>query len=459
MKCEFCSAEWEGESTICPECGKDNAPAPVDTVPVEEIPTPEIPEPKKMSAGRIALLVVLALAAIAVVVALVFSSLKGKPEATEPATEPTTEAVEAQPGDPNTVAAKASYTVSDEEAIAAHDKVVATMGDRELTNGMLQVYYWMTYYDFMRTYGNYASYFGLDTSVPLDQQDCPEGGTWQQYFLDNALSVWQQFQSLMKDAEAEGFTLSADNQALIDQIPDDLGQTAASNGYETVEALLLDSVGPGITVEDYQQYMYQYQLGYLYYEAQCDKVSPTDAEVEAYFNDNEETFADNGVTRDTATIDVRHILFQPTDKNEDGTYPDAAWEACKEKAEALLEQWKNGEATEEAFAALAAEQSEDPGSASNGGLYTGVTEGQMVAPFEDWCFDATRQPGDSGLVKTDYGYHIMYFVGKNTVWFDQAKSALVSEQGAKILSDIVAKNPLTTHYTDIVLGDVPAAIK
>ena len=35
----------------------------------------------------------------------------------------------------------------------------------------------------------------------------------------------------------------------------------------------------------------------------------------------------------------------------------------------------------------------------------------MVAAFNDWCFDSSRQPGDTGIVETDYGYHIMYFVG------------------------------------------------
>ena len=35
----------------------------------------------------------------------------------------------------------------------------------------------------------------------------------------------------------------------------------------------------------------------------------------------------------------------------------------------------------------------------------------MVKPFQDWSLDESRQTGDTGIVKTDYGYHIMYFVG------------------------------------------------
>ena len=35
----------------------------------------------------------------------------------------------------------------------------------------------------------------------------------------------------------------------------------------------------------------------------------------------------------------------------------------------------------------------------------------MVAAFNDWCFDSSRKPGDTGIVETTYGYHVMYFVG------------------------------------------------
>ncbi|MBQ1704276.1 MAG: peptidylprolyl isomerase, partial [Clostridia bacterium] len=68
-----------------------------------------------------------------------------------------------------------------------------------------------------------------------------------------------------------------------------------------------------------------------------------------------------------------------------------------------------GPATEDSFADLAREYSADS-NASSGGLYTGIYLGQMVQEFQDWCFDESRQPGDTGIVKTDYGYHVMYFV-------------------------------------------------
>ena len=35
----------------------------------------------------------------------------------------------------------------------------------------------------------------------------------------------------------------------------------------------------------------------------------------------------------------------------------------------------------------------------------------MVTNFNDWCFDEVRKPGDTGIVESTYGYHVMYYVG------------------------------------------------
>ena len=54
----------------------------------------------------------------------------------------------------------------------------------------------------------------------------------------------------------------------------------------------------------------------------------------------------------------------------------------------------------------------------------------MVKNFENWCFDASRKPGDSGVIQTEYGSHIMYFVEKNDepLWKTTIKSTLATEK-------------------------------
>lgn len=117
-----------------------------------------------------------------------------------------------------------------------------------------------------------------------------------------------------------------------------------------------------------------------------------------------------------ALKNVRHILVSFQGGTTDSTtgtttYSDEEKAAAKEKAEDLLKQWKDGDATEDSFAALATENSTDTGSVENGGLYEDIYPGQMVTAFNDWCFDDSRKAGDTGIVETNYGYHVIYFVG------------------------------------------------
>ena len=121
-----------------------------------------------------------------------------------------------------------------------------------------------------------------------------------------------------------------------------------------------------------------------------------------------------------ALKNVRHTLVAfeggTTDENGATVYSDEEKAAAKTAAEELLAQWQSGEATEDSFAAMANEHSDD-GDGTTGGLYTDIYPGQMVASFEDWCFDAARVIGDTGIIESDYGYHIMYFVGNSDITY------------------------------------------
>ena len=140
---------------------------------------------------------------------------------------------------------------------------------------------------------------------------------------------------------------------------------------------------------------------------------------------------------------VRHILVNfmggTTDDLGYTTYTDEEKAAAKASAEEILTEWKSGEATEASFAGLAAEKSGDPGSTANGGLYEDIYPGQMVAAFNDWCFEEGRKAGDTGIVETEYGYHVMYFSGESDVTYRDY-----------MIRNELASNDLTEWYTGIV---------
>lgn len=121
---------------------------------------------------------------------------------------------------------------------------------------------------------------------------------------------------------------------------------------------------------------------------------------------------------ETLSRNVGHILFTST------TYETSA--KAEAKAEEVLAQFKAGTVSREAFEELAKEYTED-----SGVFYDKVIPGQMVVEFEDWLFDAERKEGDTGVVSTQYGYHIMYYLGENAdmpAWKVAVQATMVNEQ-------------------------------
>ena len=479
MNCKHCNAELEEGMNVCPSCGADQAEPETEVVetveaaevvetPVEEAPAAE--EKKTgLGAGKIALLVTLAVAAIAVVIALVLGGKGGSnpAETTAPSTPAATNPAVAMTvpadGNPDDVTCKGSYSVSDEEIAKQGKKVVATMGDAELTNADLQVFYWMSVYDFLNQYGAYASMFGLDYTQPMDCQLSIDGAlTWQQYFLDSALDTWTNYQAMCHDAVANGFVLEQEYADYLAEMPESMAENAAQMGYENADEMVKKDMGAGASLDGYMNYLNAYYLGYMYYGDSMEKIAVTDAEIEAYFDEHAAEYQENGLQKsDDRFVDVRHILICPEGGTtaEDGTttYSDEEWAAAEKKANEVMNEWLTKHPDEDGFAVMAETYTQDPGSATNGGLYEDVQQGDMVPEFDAWCFDTSRQTGDYGIVKTTYGYHVMYFVGSDLIWRVTAQNDLMVEKGNAFLEGIRAKYPAEIDYSAIALGTVDLA--
>jgi peptidyl-prolyl cis-trans isomerase C len=126
------------------------------------------------------------------------------------------------------------------------------------------------------------------------------------------------------------------------------------------------------------------------------KVAVTPEQAKKFYDENPNQF------KQPEQVRASHILIG-TQENADA----AAKAAAKRKAEGLLKQLKAGGD----FAALAKENSQDPGSAIKGGDLGFFPRGQMVGPFDQVAF--TLAPGaTSDLVETQFGYHIIRVVEK-----------------------------------------------
>ncbi len=138
------------------------------------------------------------------------------------------------------------------------------------------------------------------------------------------------------------------------------------------------------------------------------------------------------------TANVRHILVSVVDADEDGVISEEEKTAAENTINSIKDQW---DGTEEGFAELANKHSEDPGSNSNGGLYEGIYQGQMVSEFDEFCF-GDRKVGDTDIVYNDaYGYFFIYYVGEGEIY------QRVLASNAKTSEDFTAwKNGLLEDY-------------
>ncbi len=410
--------------------------------------------------------------------------------------------------------------------IVANSKVIernakaVTIGSETYTAADVDYYFYTAYNSFVSQYSSYLSLYGLDTSKSLKDQDCPvtDGGTWYDYFRDQAISSLTSYSLLAQKAEEEGFDGSEAVEESVQQTYSDLDTYAAAAGYtrgQYIKAVCGSLVNKSVFDRNVrltalaQAYSADYANSLEY---SADEVQAAyDADPKTYQSADIEYILFTASSADDATdeekaADVEQAkqnaetalsryaqgeAFDAIGEDMEGTYNHVAYAtkgssdmltwafddarqegdttvaaygetgyyavlfhsrsrndyhtvsvrhilvSDEDKANDILQQYLDGEQTEDAFSALAVANSTDS-NASSGGLYSNIYKGQMVSEFEDWCFDPSRQAGDTGIVQTSYGYHVMYFVGasENPYWYDQAESTLKSNAYSEWYSSI-----------------------
>ena len=125
---------------------------------------------------------------------------------------------------------------------------------------------------------------------------------------------------------------------------------------------------------------------------------------------------------ETPSADVRVII--PT---EDKT------------GEEILEEWKNGAATEDSFAELCKKYTQDTSAVENGGLFEQVTKTGMTEELSNWIFDTSRQAGDTVAITVSDTPYVLYYIGQDQPeWKINIKNTLVSDTMSQHMQDITA---------------------
>ena len=120
-------------------------------------------------------------------------------------------------------------------------------------------------------------------------------------------------------------------------------------------------------------------------------------------------------------VQARHILVKV-----EPDAPDSVRQAARAEAESLL-QLAQADAD---FAALATENSDDPGSARQGGSLGWFQRGRMVAPFEQAAFGTAPGEVTPEVVETQFGFHVIKVEGKRKRPFEELRTE-IEEQLAR----------------------------
>ncbi len=176
-----------------------------------------------------------------------------------------------------------------------------------------------------------------------------------------------------------------------------------------------------------------------------EQVKVTREDLQSFYTQRQEQY------RMAESVDVRHILIKTPEAGADGKVDEKGMAEARAKAEGILQQLRKGAKFEE----VARKQSEDPGSAEDGGLYKDVTRGRMVPEFEQAAF--TLEPGKiSDLVKTSYGFHILRVekhqqAGLRTLdeVRDTIEPQVLAEKSAKALENLSSKLERDARGSDL----------
>lgn len=303
-----------------------------------------------------------------------------------------------------------------------------------MDNEAFAVYYAMEVSNFLSSAE--TTYF--DASAPLDKQyyNIDVGYTWDDYFKEQALSSAALTASLVYAADREGFTLSQAQQEALDQELAAM-QEGAEASYGNADRYMAANMGAYVTWEGYCQYYRDSTLAQAYADSLYVSYNFSDDELSAYYDANSADYTSLKKS-DLPNVDIRHILFAPeTDSAEDD-------ETAKTDAEDALRQCRSGgnDQIEEIFLSLVTEYSMDAGSKTNGGLLENIAPGEISNAVSDWCFAPEgRQAGDTAVLPSNYGYHVVYFLGyrDNYEWKDQVLADLRKETLGHYMQALLAE--------------------
>lgn len=317
----------------------------------------------------------------------------------------------------------------------------AIRGDRGIymDNRVFSIYYKNAYLSFVSQYSDSLP-FRQDRSLKKQYYNLAEGDTWEDYFVSEAFSSAALTELLVADARAHGFSLGEADRQRLDANWESLTLAADQNG-KTTDAFLRAQFGSAVTPDAYREYLEASALAQAYSQALYNGFQFSDAELEAYCRDNQDTYSDLMISP-LPNVKIRHVLYLPAEDTEE------ARNHARARAQEAMDALTASGCTEDSFSSLARQDSGDSGSREMGGLLEDLAPGQLSQEISDWCFAPEgRSYGDLTMAESDYGVHLLFFVDyrDNYRWKEQVLGDMRSNALAQYVTEL--RNSVDCHLT------------
>ena len=308
-----------------------------------------------------------------------------------------------------------------------------------MDNRTFSIYFGNAMAEMKNQYSQQNAQLPFDPSGNLERQyiNLEEGYTWADYFRQQALEDAALTKSLVARANRAGFQPEPENIRAFEASLEQLPNMAAASGYTNrdgtgdVEAYLRAKYGPAVTEKTYQQYLRDTFLAQSYSDALYRAERFSDAQLEEYYQSHRSDYTALPQS-ELPNVDIRQVLYLPDQKG--------SLAAAQRRIEEDLNWLRQQGSTEQAFMELAQRQSADSGSRDAGGLLTDLAPGQLGEGFSSWCFDpAGHAYGDIGIAESDYGIHLIFFLGyrDNFQWKDRVTEDLAAEALSQEFSELL----------------------
>ncbi len=330
----------------------------------------------------------------------------------------------------------------------------------EFTVAEFNYYYYNTWYNYQNTAYQFEVYYGEGmglkatgydyTKAPSEQEYTddaasitgitlkdlgnPSKPTWADALTYVAINNIIQIKYGVTKAKEMGLALTEAQELEISKSIENAHDTAKENGT-TIDKWFQTQYGKGVSEKLVRQIAFETQLATAYYEKLEYDIAGeiTEEEIIEEYNKNPDLYGDSL----SLMSDVRHILVMCDEMTNETEV-----EKCRAKAQSILEEY-NKNKTEENFIVLTKKYTDDvdsKGNPNNDGLYENVAnDGKYVKAFEKWATDSSRKPGDTGIIQTEYGFHIMYYVEGTETWYLNVKNAILEEKYGKLTDDVFAE--------------------